>query len=324
MASIIKRNDKWFVRVRKHGQPSQSKTFTVKQDAQRWAVMIERELDQGLVGHIDKSVTLGDLLRRYLKEVTPHKKSCDKETWRIKALLKRSISGVSLSNLNSAIISSYKYSRLTDGARTTRYDLALISHCLEFARLEWGYYLPTNPVDLVSKPKLNKPRDRRVGKEDIETLMHALRNTKVTYLKPLILIAIETGLRQGELVKLMWNDVDLDSRLLKVKDTKNGEDRVVPLSNKSLSILQSLPRLGATVFNATHSSLQNAWKRLIKRSGLIDVHFHDLRHEAISRFIERGVTIPEAASISGHKTQSMLLRYAHPDLSYIKKKVMKF
>jgi integrase len=112
--------------------------------------------------------------------------------------------------------------------------------------------------------------------------------------------------------------------LLKVKDTKNGEDRVVPLSNKSLSILQSLPRLGTTVFNASHSSLQNAWKRLIKRSGLIDLHFHDLRHEAISRFIERGLTIPEAASISGHKTQSMLLRYAHPDLSYIKKKVMSF
>ena len=324
MASIIKRNDKWFVRVRKHGQPSQSKTFNIKKDAQRWAVMIERELDQGLLGSVDKSLTLGDLLKRYLKEVTPYKKSHDKETWRIKALLKRSISGVSLSNLNSAIISSYKYSRLTDGARTTRYDLALIRHCLEFARLEWGYYLPINPVDLVSKPKLNKPRDRRVGKDDIDILMDALRHSKVTYLKPLILIAIETGLRQGELVKFMWSDVDLDSRLLKVRDTKNGEDRVVPMSNKALSILQSLPRLGATVFNASHSSLQNAWKRLIKRSGLIDLHFHDLRHEAISRFIERGLTIPEAASISGHKTQSMLLRYAHPDLSYIKKKVMSF
>ena len=324
MASIIKRNDKWFVRVRKHGKPSKSKTFNFKQDAQKWAIMIERELDQGLSGCVDKSVTLGDLLKRYLKEVTPHKKSSNKETCRINALLKRSISGVSLSNLNSAIISSYKYSRLADGARTTRYDLALIRHCLEFARLEWGYHLPTNPVDLVSKPKLNKPRDRRVGKEDIDTIMHALKHTKMTYLKPLILIAIETGLRQGELVKLMWCDVDLDSRLLKVKDTKNGEDRVVPLSNKSISILKSLPKLGATVFNASHSSLQNAWKRLIKRSGLIDLHFHDLRHEAISRFIERGLTIPEAASISGHKTQSMLLRYAHPDLSYIKKKFMKF
>jgi len=324
MASIIKRNDKWFVRVRKHGQPSKSKTFNIKKDAQKWAVMIERELDQGLLGCVDKSVTLGDLLKRYLKEVTPHKKSCDKETWRIKALLKRSISGVGLSNLNSVIISSYKHSRLPDGARTTRYDLALIRHCLEFARLEWGYYLSTNPVDLVSKPKLNKPRDRRVGKEEIDTLMHALRYTKVTYLKPLILIAIETGLRQGELVKLIWNDVDFNRRLLKVRDTKNGEDRIIPLSNKSLSILQSLPKLGATVFNASHSSLQNAWKRLIKRSGLIDLHFHDLRHEAISRFIERGLTIPEAASISGHKTQSMLLRYAHPDLSNIKKKIMSF
>ena len=324
MASILKRNDKWFVRVRKHGQPSQSKTFTIKQDAQRWAVMIERQIDQGLVGCVDKSVTLGDLLKRYLKEVTPHKKSRDKETWRIKALLKRSISGVGLPNLTSTIISNFKTLRLVDGARTTRYDLALIRHCLEFARLEWGYYLPINPVDLVSKPKLNKPRDRRVSAYDIDKLVHALRETKVTYLKPLILIALETGLRQGELIKLLWKDVDLDSRLLKVRDTKNGEDRVIPLSNKSLSILESLPRSGKTVFNASHSSLQNAWKRLIKRSGLIDLHFHDLRHEAISRFIERGLTIPEAASISGHKAQSMLLRYAHPDLSYIKKKVMSF
>lgn len=286
--------------------------------------MIERQIDQGLVGCVDKSVTLGDLLKRYLKEVIPHKKSRDKETWRVKALLKRSLSGVGLNNLTSTIISNYKTLRLLDGARTTRYDLALIRHCLEFARLEWGYYLPINPVDLVSKPRLNKPIDRRVGKDDINALMHALKQTKVTYLKPLILFAIETGLRQGELIKLKWNDVDLDSRLLKVKDTKNGEDRVVPLSNKSLSILQSLPRLGATVFNASHSSLQNAWKRLIKRSGLNDLHFHDLRHEAISRFIEQGLTIPEAASISGHRTQSMLLRYAHPDLSYIKKKVTSF
>ena len=147
MASIIKRNDKWFVRVRKHGQPSQSKTFKIKKDAHKWAVMIERELDQGLVGCIDKSVTLGDLLKRYLKEVTPHKKSCDKETWRVKALLKRSISNVSLSNLNSAIISSYKYSRLPDGARTTRYDLALIRHCLEFASLRSGFWLDRANLD---------------------------------------------------------------------------------------------------------------------------------------------------------------------------------
>ena len=83
MASILKRNDRWFVRVRKHGQPSQSKTFTVKQGAQRWALMKERQIDQGLVGCVDKSVTLGNLLERYLNEVAPHKKSRDKETWRV-------------------------------------------------------------------------------------------------------------------------------------------------------------------------------------------------------------------------------------------------
>ena len=108
MASIQRRNGRWLVRVRKLGQPSQSKTFTIKQDAQRWAVMQERQIDQGLVGCVDKSVTLSDLLKRYLKEVTPHKKSRDKETWRIKAILKRSISKVTLSNLTSTIISNYK------------------------------------------------------------------------------------------------------------------------------------------------------------------------------------------------------------------------
>ena len=126
------------------------------------------------------------------------------------------------------------------------------------------------------------------------------------------------------MIKLLWEDVDLDSMLLKVRDTKNGEDRVIPLSNKSLSILQSLPRLGKTVFNASHSSLQNAWKRLIKRSCTNNLHFHDLRHEAISRFIERGLTMPEAASISGHKAQSMLLRYAHSNLDIVKQKVGSF
>ena len=202
--------------------------------------------------------------------------------------------------------------------------MALIRHCLEFARLEWGYYLPTNPVDMVAKPKLNKPRDRRVCADDIDTLMHALRETKVSYLKPLILIALETGLRQGELIKLLWEDVDLDSMLLKVRDTKNGEDRFIPLSNKSLSILQSLPRLGESLFNARHSSLQNACKRLIKRSCINNLDFHDLRHQAISRFIERGLTFPEAASISGHKAQSMLLRYAHSNLDIVKQKVGSF
>ena len=177
---------------------------------------------------------------------------------------------------------------------------------------------------MVAKPKLNKPRDRRVCADDIDTLMHTLRETKVSYLKPLILIALETGLRQGELIKLLWEGVDLDSRLLKVRDTNNGEDRFIPLSNKSLSILQSLPRLGESLFNARHSSLQNACKRLIKRSCINNLDFHDLRHQAISRFIERGLTFPEAASISGHKAQSMLLRYAHSNLDIVKQKVGSF
>jgi integrase len=130
-------------------------------------------------------------------------------------------------------------------------------------------------------------------------------------LRPLIEFATETAMRRSELLRLRWSDINYDSSLAKLEVTKNGEGRDIPLSPRALHILASLPRDGERIFPITDNSVRLAWSRLVKRAALADYHFHDLRHEAISRFFEQGLSIPEVALISGHKTPSMLFRYTH-------------
>ena len=121
-------------------------------------------------------------------------------------------------------------------------------------------------------------------------------------------------MRRGEIVKLNWQDVDMVNRTALLRETKNGEDRTVPLSPAAIATLQlQAGQKGAEgqVFSTTGSGLQQSWERVLARAGITDLHFHDLRHEAISRFFERGLSVPEVALISGHKTPSMLFRYTH-------------
>ena len=127
-------------------------------------------------------------------------------------------------------------------------------------------------------------------------------------------LAIATGMRRGEIVKLHWRDINIQNRTALLRETKNGEDRVIPLSPTAINILQEqAAQIGALgrVFNTTGSALQQAWVRVLKRAEINNLHFHDLRHEAISRFFEKGLSVPEVALISGHKTPAMLFRYTH-------------
>jgi integrase len=134
-------------------------------------------------------------------------------------------------------------------------------------------------------------------------------------LEPLIILALETGMRLGELLGLEWPRVKLDTRVAHLPVTKNGEPRSVPLSSKAIETLMRVPRnlQNHRVFwTWTRSdSVENAWKRAVVNAEIIGLRFHDLRHEATSRLFERGLSLPEVASITGHKTWSMLRRYTH-------------
>lgn len=138
----------------------------------------------------------------------------------------------------------------------------------------------------------------------------------------MILLGLETAMRLGELLSLKWSRVNLDKGFVELQKTKNGHGRMVPLTLTALSVLSGLERDGDVVFPVKSGTLKQSWVRLVKRAGISDLRFHDLRHEAISRLLEKGLTIPEAASVSGHKTASMLMRYAHPDPVKVRVKMM--
>ena len=129
-------------------------------------------------------------------------------------------------------------------------------------------------------------------------------------------------MRLGELLSLKWSRVDLDRGFAELQKTKNGHDRMVSLTAVALSVLSNLERDGDVVFPIKPGTLKQSWVRLVKRAGINDLRFHNLRHEAISKLLEKGLTIPEAASVSGHKTASMFLRYAHPDPVKVREKMM--
>ena len=119
-------------------------------------------------------------------------------------------------------------------------------------------------------------------------------------------------MRRGELLSLAWEDVDLDLRVAHLNMTKNGSKRDVPLSPEVINLLRSLPHgISSCVFPITFASLRGLWNRACKRTGITDLHFHDLRHEATSRFFEKGLNVMEVATITGHKDLRMLQRYTH-------------
>jgi len=321
MATFQQRSGKWLARVRKSGFPSQSKTFSSKRTAQVWAMQLEYGFETGIAGLPDKTTSLADLLERYQKTVTPFKKSRRDEARRINWLLASPLARLSLSQLTPATISAFRDLRLRDGARTTHYDLTLMRHCIETARREWGVHLNDNPFDWVKKPKLNKGRERRLREGEYEALMQALSGSKAPYLKPIIDLALGTAMRQSELLKLKWENVCLDRRLIRVVNTKNDVNRCIPMMINIYHIFNMIKSNDKLVFKVNNSPFRQSWTRLVKRAEIEDLHFHDLRHEAISRFFEMGLTPPEVASISGHRTLSQLMRYSHANTSLVADKL---
>ena len=169
--------------------------------------------------------------------------------------------------------------------------------------------LGDNPVEKIRLPKNNPPRERRFKSVEYERLKKASSETKVWYLWPIIDFATETGMRRSEILKMKWEHLGLDNKRVLLPMTKNGSSRWVPLSDKAIKILNNVPRSTDHVFPVTDVALRQSWERLRNRANLIDFTFHDLRHEAISRMFEKGLNVPEVASISGHKTASQLFRY---------------
>ena len=312
MATIRKHRGKWQAIVRRKAQGSASKTFHIRRDAERWARDQERRLDNGTFGKLaPQEVTLSELLIRYRDTITVKKKGAPQETRRIQRLLKDPLSSLMADQITSDRLASFRDKRLRDGTRAAAIDLILIGHCLKIAMNEWGLSLALNPADKVKRPAPPNARQRRLEAGEYIALERAASQTKNPYLWPIVILAIETGMRRSELLGLTRDDIDLKSRTAYLPDTKNGSSRTVPLSSKAVAVICNLKKTRTHLFPVSDNAIRLSWDKLKKRAKLNDLRFHDLRHEAISRFFERGLSIAEVALISGHKDPRMLMRYTH-------------
>ena len=327
MATIDQRGKKsWRARVRLPGYKLKTRTFDTRAQAEIWAERIERELHIGndTIPNVAAEPTLAEALERYEREITKDKKSHEQERRRIAQWCRRPLSKLKLSKLSPQHFVTFRNERINAGTKrsTVRLDMALISHLFTIARKEWGMGYLANPIAEVRQLKADKWRDRRLSAEEFERFERALDSGYNRVIAINIRFALETAARKGELLKLLWRDIDLKRRVMTLRDTKNGDDRRVPLTQKAIELLEQLPRgEEERVFPTTSDAITAAWRRIVLRAEIEDFRYHDLRHEATSRLFERGLEIMEVQRITGHKTLSMLLRYTQMNVDRIVKRL---
>lgn len=316
MATFRKRSGKWQVQIRRQGQPPLSRTFTLQADATAWARLIEAKQDRS-DGMVDtrslRTITVDDLLQRYANTVSTTKRGAEVEAIRIKCLRRTELACLSLASATPDRFAAYRDRRLTEVASATvRKEMALLRHMFRLARQEWNLPLTLNPLGELKPPSPGKARTRRLSTDEATRLVTSIGRVRSAPMRALISFALETGMRRGELVKCRWADLCKATRTLLISETKTGIARTIPLSGAALAILDNLTTDNdGLIFPVSANAVRLTWEHVRSRAALVDLRFHDLRHEAISRFFERGLSVPEVALISGHKDVRMLMRYTH-------------
>ena len=319
MATFRKRNDKWQARVQRSGQNSIAKSFHSKADALKWARNVESQLDLGTLLPKQTMPRLMPMLVRYVAEVTPTKKGESQERYRAAQLMKTKLADLFMDKINGEVVAKYRDQRLTQVSNNTvRLELAFLSVVFEQARKEWGLAV-SNPVRQIRMPKPGKPRTRRLEAGEEQALLSACAASGAHYLHSFVVLAIETGMRFGELAGVTWANVNFEKRTIYLPDTKNGQARTVPLSTRAVAAVQILPRaISGRLFSVKPGSIRSAFLIAVQKAKagnhegmLINLRFHDLRHEAVTRLFEKGLNPIEVGMVSGHKTLSMLQRYTH-------------
>jgi len=339
MATITHRPDnaparKWQAKVRRKGFPSQSKAFASRTEAEVWARGIEAEYDKGhAVDHSDaRDTILRDLLKQYLAEAVPRQKGSEQEGYRVKFLLRQPVTAFSLANLTRSALVAYRDHRLRSvSGSTVRHELLVMRRAIEYGRKELGLYLAENPLAWIRLPDENEARDRRLKPGEEERLLVECQAARAPYLPHIVVLAIETGMRQSEMLALTWDRIDTARRVAYLPTTKNGQPRAVPLTRRAIQALEAMRNAriyqwsrepaDGPFLHVSATVVRHAFMRARDKAEMPDLRFHDLRHEAVSRLFERGLNVIEVGSISGHKTLSMLRRYSHLSMDHLLSKL---
>jgi len=307
VASITKHKTGYRAQVERRGI-RRSKVFPTKRQAQDWAARVEYEILNG--DKIAAETTLGEVLDRYAREVSPKKRGERWETIRLAKIRRDPIARVRLRDLAPRHFADWRDRRLKEVAPASVIrEMQLISSVLNLARREWGL-IGENPLRDVAKPKKPPPRDRLPTEAEIEAMRFSAGEdlTKATARAfHAFLFALETAMRAGEIAGLTWDRVDLDRRVARLTHTKNGRPRDVPLSSEAIRLLQALPP-DDPVFGLTPRQLDVLFRKVRDRAGVAGLTFHDSRHAAITRLSKR-LDVLALARMVGHSDLRMLQVY---------------
>ncbi len=307
-----KKNGKWLFEINKKGYPRLSKGFDDLRTGKKWASKIEHEIETGQFEDLTKAskTTMRALLEKYRDEITVDKKGHREESAKINLLIRNDISSHTITSLKAHHL--YKFKKESDKVRapaTTNKYLHMLQNVWNTAKKVWGITMPPyNPFELVTMHKVDNARDRVLTTDEYSKLLVACSEGNMPVLRDIVIFAYETGARQGEILKLKRSDVDFDKRLCTFLDTKNGEDRTIPLTDAAIEILKR-HRFGDILFNLLPRRLRKHFTIACRRAAITNFRFHDLRACFCTNALLSGMTIPEVSVLSGHKDWKQLQRY---------------
>jgi integrase len=271
------------------------------------------------------------LIDRYIADILPHKgvSSVRKQTQQL-LWWKTRLGYCLLADITPALLAEHR-NTLARGERMPRSNttvnlyLAALSHVFTIAVKEWQW-LDDSPMRKVSKPRKPRGRIRFLSDKERQRLLGSCQASRNPSLYPAVVLALATGARKGELLSLRWPDVDLKRATLTFHETKNGERRAVPLTGQALALMRQhakVRRLDTMLVFPDGTGkrpvgIREAWECAIKRAGITDFRFHDLRHTAASYLAMNGASLMEIAEVLGHKTLAMVKRYAHLSEAHIR------
>lgn len=333
MATFIERSTRdgkksVYVKIRLRGHPPQSATFDGLTKARKWASSVETAMREGR--HFKtteaKRHTLAKLVDRYIADILPRKPK-SYTTQKIQLLWwQTQLGAYTLADITPALIvecrerlikETTQYKRLRAPATANRY-LAILSHAFTIAMKEWGW-VEDSPFRKISKIRESRGRVRFLSDEEREKLLTACRESTNPFLHLIVVLCLSTGGRKTEILSLPWKQVDLHRKVIVLEETKNGERRVLPLMGLAHQLMQQhgkvRPINSTLVFPGQNPQkpidIKTAWQNALQRAAITDFRFHDLRHSAASYLAMNGASLAEIADVLGHKTLSMVKRYAH-------------
>jgi integrase len=316
------------VKIRIRGFPSQSATFERKTDAKNWASQTETAMREGR--HFKttqaKKYTVADLIKRYLdyQKTRNSKRAAAVEMylnwWKseLGAYALADVSKTLILEKRDRLIATGKNVERRSPATANRYMTAL-SHAFSVAVNEWEW-LQEHPMGKIAKLPESRGRVRFLSDDERTRLLAACTEINSEFIYPLVVLALSTGARHGELINLQWKDVDFRRKAIVLQDTKNGERRVLPLAHHALELMQAQyegrDKVSSLVFPSPREpsrpwESRAAWLAALEKAKIDDFRFHDLRHTAASYLAMNGASTNEIAEVLGHKTLAMVKRYSH-------------